>query len=251
VTCTFASVALNARVSVLIAVRPLVVGSITNNAIVTSAATDPDPANNSTSLVTTVLPAADLAVSKSASPGIAITTSNLTFNLVVTNAGPSTATNVVLSDPLPPVFTLLSVPPACTVSNGVIICNLGDLTNGGTTTVNLPVTATTVGIFTNIATVASTGPQGVADLVPNNNSASAVAVINDFPGMPTLRVARVGANVVLSWSTNSLAGRLQTKSALDTNVAWTDLTYSHVAVGNQFKFTNAITGSAKFFRLAQ
>jgi len=133
----------------------------------------------------------------------------------------------------------------------VVICNLGNLTNGETTTVNIPVTATTVGIFTNNATVASTGPQGVTDPIPNNNSAAAVAVINDFPGMSTLRVARIGTNVILSWFTNSLAGRLQTKSALDTNVAWTDLTYSHVAVGNQFKFTNAITGSAKFFRLAQ
>jgi len=251
VTCTFASVALNARVSVLIAIRPLVVGSITNNAIVTSAATDPDPANNSTSLVTAILPAADLAVFKTASPGVTITTSNLTFNLVVTNGGPSTATNVVLSDPLPAVFTLLSVPAPCVVSNSVIVCNLGNLASGATTTVNLSVKSTTDGIFTNTATVASSGPQGVADLFPNNNSAAAVVVINDFPGMPTLRVARVGVNVILSWSTNSLAGRLQTKGDLATNVAWADLTYSHVAVGNQFKFTNDITGSAKFFRLAQ
>jgi len=251
VICTFGSIAINGRASVVIAGRPMIVGSLTNTSSITSSATDPNPANNTASLVTTVLPAADLGLTQSATPALTLTSSNLTFTLLISNAGPSTATNVVLSDPLPTPFNLLSVPASCTFSNGVLICNLGNLANGATATINVPVMALTDGISSNTATVSSTGAQATPDAFLNNNTATAVVVVNDFPGSPTLRVAALGNNVILSWSTNSLAARLQTKSSVATNVAWSDVAYSHVAIGNQFKFTNAITGSAKFFRLAQ
>lgn len=142
---------------------------IVNTATVSSATPDPNPANDTSSASTSV--AADLAVVKTlaspATPG-----GTATFRLDVTNHGPSAATNVVVTDPLPAgltVFSATATQGACTTGM-TVTCALGTLQNGGTATiwitVNLPVRLQPV---RNVASV--TADQ--FDPVTTNNSSSA------------------------------------------------------------------------------
>src|SRR5205814_10689526 len=51
----------------------------------------------------------NLAIAKTASPNPAIALANLTYRITVTNAGPSPATNVVMTDTLPGGVSFVSV----------------------------------------------------------------------------------------------------------------------------------------------
>src|SRR5439155_392687 len=55
---------------------------------------------------------ADLSVAKTVSSGTPNVGSNVTFNVTVSNAGPDTATNVRVSDPLPAGLTFVSATPS-------------------------------------------------------------------------------------------------------------------------------------------
>src|SRR5207253_4533581 len=116
-----------------------------------------------------VLALADVAVFK-LGPTNAITGSNLTFTITVTNMGPSTATNVVLRDQLPAGYTFISaVPVAASISNNLVTWPGINLTNHASTNFTLTVTSTNAGVFTNIAysTSDTTDPNAT-----NNNGSS-------------------------------------------------------------------------------
>lgn len=75
-------------------------GSLTNTVSASTSTTDPNSANNSASVTSTILPPqADLGVSLVG--GTATAGSNMTYTLTVTNAGPSDAQNVLLTYALP------------------------------------------------------------------------------------------------------------------------------------------------------
>ncbi|QQS46325.1 MAG: DUF11 domain-containing protein [Acidobacteriota bacterium] len=83
--------------------------TITNQAIVDSGILDPDLSNNTAVEMTNVLAPADLAVTKSGSPSPNVSPgSNITYTINFINNGPATATNVVVSDPLPTETTFVS-----------------------------------------------------------------------------------------------------------------------------------------------
>ena len=67
----------------------------------TSELADPDSADTSASISTTVTPVADLSVTKSDSPDPLYAGEQLTYALTVHNAGPSSAGGVTLTDTLP------------------------------------------------------------------------------------------------------------------------------------------------------
>ena len=76
-------------------------GEMMNTVTVSSATDDPDPNNNTYTEIITVEAAADLSVTKTASPSAVLSGEILTYTVVVSNDGPSDAANVVLSDTLP------------------------------------------------------------------------------------------------------------------------------------------------------
>ena len=63
--------------------------------------TDPDGSNDSATEGTSVQTEADLSITKTDSADPVLAGTDLTYTLSVTNAGPSDATNVVVSDPVP------------------------------------------------------------------------------------------------------------------------------------------------------
>jgi uncharacterized repeat protein (TIGR01451 family) len=104
--------------------------------------TDQDPnANLTLDLGFTAL--ADLQVTKSDDPDPVNAGSTLTYTLVVTNHGPSPATNVVLTDPLPVGVILVEVQTTRGTAEetaGTITANLGDMQVGESAIVTIVVT---------------------------------------------------------------------------------------------------------------
>jgi uncharacterized repeat protein (TIGR01451 family) len=72
-----------------------------SSATASSPTTDPNPGNNQATATTVVNTSADLTITLTDSPDPVIAGTNLTYTAVVTNAGPSDATGVVLTLPTP------------------------------------------------------------------------------------------------------------------------------------------------------
>ena len=121
-----------ATYTVIAAIAPGATGTIANTATVTVPATvvDPTPANNTATDTDTLTPLAALAVSKTDGSATYTPGGTATYTIVVTNAGPSNATGVTLSDPLPAGVTLTA--NAACVATGVASCGAVTGTAGQT-----------------------------------------------------------------------------------------------------------------------
>ncbi len=75
--------------------------TITNSVEIASSTFDSDGQNNTATLTTTATTLADLAICKTADPGSVMAGATLTYTLVYTNHGPSSAWQVTISDTLP------------------------------------------------------------------------------------------------------------------------------------------------------
>jgi uncharacterized repeat protein (TIGR01451 family)/fimbrial isopeptide formation D2 family protein len=100
---------------------PAAGGKTVNTAEVDSPTPDPETENNHSTAETEILPAADLAITKTASP-TAEPNGELTYHLHVENLGPSTAHEVKVSDPLPAGTTFVSAGENCEEATGVVFC---------------------------------------------------------------------------------------------------------------------------------
>jgi uncharacterized repeat protein (TIGR03803 family) len=67
---------------------------------------------------------------------------------------------------------------------------------------------------------------------------------------PSLAIARAGRQVVLSWPASATNYALQTTTNL-TSRSWSDITNGITTAGANFVLTNAVAGSAAYFRLQQ
>ncbi len=175
VTCPVGTLAVGAAVTLHItanAPAALADRDLVNQATVTETEGDANPADNTAGATTRVGPLADVKVVKQGPPS-APAASTITWTVIATNAGPSVATNVTISDPLPPGATLVSVTPdqgSCTTAQP-ITCNLGTLPVGASTQVavraSTPASAANTSLV-NAVTVGADQP----DPDSTNNSAS-------------------------------------------------------------------------------
>ncbi|PYS75038.1 MAG: hypothetical protein DMF73_02160, partial [Acidobacteria bacterium] len=138
---------------------------------------------------------ANLSLTKTASPNPGITLANLTYRLIVTNNGPSPATNVVVTDNLPAGINLISATPTqgspCSGSN-MVTCNLGSLARNASAIISIIVVPQAAGVLTNTASVAA----AENDPDVTDNSVSLQTTVNspsNGPGMtdPNLSVKTV------------------------------------------------------------
>jgi uncharacterized repeat protein (TIGR01451 family) len=117
---------------------------------------------------------ADVAIVKSVTPTTTPPGKNVTYTLLVTNNGPSTAKDVKVADQLPAGMTFVSVTPAACALNGAVVrCSLGELAKGQSVTITVvsgipPALANKT--KRNEATVASTTPD--SDLTNNKDDAT-------------------------------------------------------------------------------
>ncbi len=99
---------------------------------------------------------ADPVIVKTAPPTV-IAGNTLTYTFSTTNEGPSTASDVTITDPLPSDVTYVSTTPGqgASFANGVLTVSLGNMASGATatTTVIVTVSSSASGTITNTATV--------------------------------------------------------------------------------------------------
>ncbi len=126
-------------------------------------------------------PGSDLSLSMAAVPDVVLVNGTLVYNMMISNAGPSTANNVVVAQTLPAGvgFVTTSNFPGVAVSQSgsTVNLNLGSLPVYGTAEVSVITIPTIPGLLTSVATVGSDS----ADPNPVNNSASATADVT-LPG---------------------------------------------------------------------
>lgn len=116
---------------------------------------------------------ADLALTKSDSPDPVVAGNNLTYTIRVENPGANPATNVVVTDTLPPGVDFVSATGGnCQRAGNTVTCDLGQVNAGTTAIVTIVVKTKKEGTLSNTATVAS--PE---DIVLGNNSATATTTV--------------------------------------------------------------------------
>ncbi|KQS17040.1 hypothetical protein ASG05_05700 [Frigoribacterium sp. Leaf186] len=147
-------------------------GSLTNTASIVSPTSDPDTTNNSASADVTVEQDADLAVTKTATPSPAVAGGPITFTITTTNNGPSIARAVVTSDPLPATITDAAASDDCSIVDGVVICQLGDLAPGVSSVRTVTATVPAGGAGVDIVNTAST-----TSATPDGNAANDQATV--------------------------------------------------------------------------
>ena len=200
VTCDLGDLGDGATATVTIVVSAGTDGAITNIAGVTSDTTDPDTSNDSDSEGTTVSASADLSISKSDDADPVIAGTDLTYTLVVTNDGPSDATNVVVTDPLPAGTSFVSADGGGSESAGTVTWNLGALADGATATLHVTVhvdQARTAGL-SNTAGVTS----DVSDPDGSNDEATETTSVDEQADLHVTKDAaatvQVGADLTYS-----------------------------------------------------
>ena len=157
---------------------------LTNRALFTISSPDGITTNNTVSVDTEVLTEADLAVNKSG-PATATAGETISYTVVLTNSGPSTARDVDVKDLLPAGLTYVggtSSQGAC-VSG---ICQLGDVTVDDVIT--LTITATVGSDVTGHVVNTAQAFQDTSDPNPANNINTATTTIN---ALAALQISKV------------------------------------------------------------
>ena len=124
-------------------------------------------------------PGSILSITMSASPNPVLVFSNEVYTMSISNAGPSDAQGVVISQSLPPGFAFITTsnyPVQATVSGTNLTLSFGFIPVYGTAVVSVVTMPTIPGLATSVATVGSTA----VNPNPVNNTASASTMV-DLP----------------------------------------------------------------------
>ena len=160
VTCILGTLAAGANRELDLQVRVLsgATGSVVNPAEVTSDTPDSDPSNNEDDVTTPIGATADLRIDKSTVAPTFIQGDQITYDIAVTNDGPSDAVGVTVTDVLPAGVSYVSATPdqgSCSHAAGTVTCNLGAIAAGMSANVELVVNADDDGTILNVASVSS------------------------------------------------------------------------------------------------
>ena len=156
---------------------------ILNPAEVEADEPEADTTNNGDTHTTDVDARSDLALTKRASRRFVTTGDSVTFEIEVTNGGPSLARDVRVTDTLPAGSIYVSDTDSCVQGPvGTLVCELGDILSGASTAFEI-VTTVGGGLFGSTLTNTATAglPGGGSDPDPSNDMDSATVRVVD-PG---------------------------------------------------------------------
>jgi uncharacterized repeat protein (TIGR01451 family) len=202
--------------------------SFNDTASVSASNPDPNSSNNSATVTGTVVNTntnADLGVSLSG-PASASEGQTVTYNITVTNSGPSSASGVSLVDTLPSNLTYKSATASqgtFSISGGVVTFSVGSMPAGSSVTASITALVTEDGSTSNTATVSSNNP----DPNPANNSASATTSFTE-PAINVSGAIRTKSRQLSNFlvATFTHANGVEPASAFTATINWGDGTTS-------------------------
>ncbi len=157
------------------AISPSALGSLANTATVASGVIDPVPDNNSATDTDTLVPSANLAITKTNGTASSTPGGSTTYTITASNSGLSDASGATVADTFPASLTCTwtcvgAGGGTCTASGAGNINDAVNLPSGGsvTYTASCAINAGATGTLSNTATVTSL----VNDPNPGNNSAT-------------------------------------------------------------------------------
>jgi len=162
-----------ATFTLVVSVPANATGSIANTATVSTTTGDTNSGNDSSTANTTITQHADLAVTKSG-PSVAAVGSDIAYTISVSNAGPSDASAVTLSDTIPAQTSFVSMqqnngPAFNCGGTTTVTCTIATLAPAASATFMLTVHVNSAAAITNTANISAT----TSDPVPGNNTSSA------------------------------------------------------------------------------
>lgn len=190
VDCYWPSLASGESAQFTLVISPGPNTSVTNTASVTTLTYDTDSGDNEDSVTTTVTPVADISIGKSG-PATVPAGTDLTYNVTVTNGGPSDASGVSVTDTLAGGLTFVSATLpggwSCTTpapgANGTITCSTPTMPATSTASFTFVVhlaSSATVG-----SNVANTATVSAATADPDSNDLSSTTSATVTAALPT------------------------------------------------------------------
>ena len=168
-------------------VSPSGIGIISNTAEVSSTTEDPNPSNNASTVDVIVVPSADVSVAKTAAPNPVIPGEMLVYTINVSNAGPSNAQNVVLTDFISPdiIGEEFSIDGGVTFNPWPGSFDIGTLLSGGTRTILIrgTVSSSATVTITNTANITSSTPDPNLD----NNESTIITEVNALADISVIK----------------------------------------------------------------
>jgi len=199
-------------------VQPTAAGFITNTVTLAFSTITNFSTNIINQVLTNALPVADLAVGITWPSSQVFTNDYMVYGVSVTNLGPSAASNVMLTNTLPPNVRYVSVSPSnhsytVSIQNSNVIFSLGALTNGAFKNFQITVVPTNAGpqVFSSVVNSASVTDTNLANNTATTNInvgtfiygqliATNSSAMNYDPQIGlmtnTIRLTNIGTNVV-------------------------------------------------------
>jgi uncharacterized repeat protein (TIGR01451 family)/fimbrial isopeptide formation D2 family protein len=234
VTCVSAGavpVGYTGSISLVVLLGEASLPTVVNTATITGKATDPDPANNTSTNAATVTPGATLSITKKLDSSSLVTGQTAAYTVTVNSLGPSPAAGVAVTDHLPTGLVPVSASGtgwACVISGQEVDCGYQSaLASGASSSIAIAATVTaTSGTLANAATFsaqtqlvgqsttsATTPPVAVTPLVeaaagsadPGDGSGPTGSLA--VTGLDLLLLAGIGLALVLSGTVLVLVDR--------------------------------------------
>ncbi len=192
VVCNLGTQGVGVQRTVTIVVRPNTVTrgtSVTNGVTVSTTTTETDTTNNAASVVTAVQnPSLDLIVNKTDTIDPVAVGDDTVYTITLTNLGPSSAENVVMTDPLPAgnlAYRSFTVPadgtcgtvPAVDSVGGTLQCTFPSVPAGQSRVITVTMRGVAKGTTTNQANVSSDEVLAGFDTDPSNNNEDEVTTV--------------------------------------------------------------------------
>lgn len=187
---------------------------------------------------------ADLGLACSDSPDPVRVGNNLTYSISVTNRGPDSATNVVVTDVLPASVAFVS----CDVSQGsysndgnTVYCDLGDMLDGATAGVVIVSTPSLEGRITNAVSISADNGSGGRVYPETDVTASNRSPVIDLPGPHTVWLGNSTSFVVTVTDPDHDPVVTISNTVAPSGASFDGTNFSWTAAAAFFNSTNTIT----------
>jgi len=244
-TWNVGSMAKDGTAALTITIEPTLTGSLTNTATVSTGTSDPNPDDDTASVITAIVdPTADLALGLTGLPNPLYTGYLLTYTIVVTNLGIGTAPGVTIADTLPANVSFVSAGPGAytLVGRSLTFLNAGTVGRNGQITNYIVVKPLVPGTLTNVASCSS----GVVDPAKTNNIAAVKTIVQAFQA----NFGRTGSTLTIAWPADAPNTYLEYTTNLRPPATWIRMTPPWPPIVNGYYTTNIPIGSgSQYFRL--